>query len=217
MNDINFISTCASDFVEIYVGSGPKKVREVFETARQNKPCIIFIDELEAIGIERSGNLQTYSHNVERFSTLNQLLSEMDGIADNSNIVVIASTNREDLLDQALVRPGRFDYKINIKLPSFNLRKDLFNLYLNKANSNTTSKTNNKVNKGMLSEANIEYLAGLTEGYTGALIQSMVNDAATLSLNRNKDFIEYEDLINAFTNSNEQFLKFKNYEINNTK
>ena len=139
LQSIHFISSCASEYVELYVGSGPKKVRELFEQARENKPSIIFIDELEAIGLHRSSNYNNYSHNVERYSTLNQvisnlikLLSKMDGLNDMEDIIVIAATNREDLLDAALVRPGRFDEKIFVDVPDTTTRYNMYIHYLNK-------------------------------------------------------------------------------------
>jgi ATP-dependent Zn protease len=187
------------------VGSGAKKVREYFEMARENRPVIIFIDELESIGFHRSSDSQSYQMNIERYSTLNQLLAEMDGVVDNKNLVIMAATNREDLLDAALVRPGRFDYKINLTPPDAKLRIELFKLYLEKY----------KYDKQSISENSLEFFAKVSQGLTGANIESIVNEAATASYSKDKTEITLEELQIAFTKGFEEFERFKNYEMKN--
>lgn len=201
MNNVSFIESCASDFVEIYVGSGPKKVRELFETARQNKPCIIFIDELESIGIQRSSSAKEYTYHIENYSTLNQLLSEMDGLHSMKDIIVIAATNREDLLDSALVRPGRFDFKIAISTPDYNLRQEMYRLYLRKY--------------GYFNYANdteaVSSLAEKSEYFTGAIIENVINEAATLCSSKGKD-LELEDIITSLDRNKAELYKFQGYD-----
>jgi cell division protease FtsH len=205
LDGITFINTCASEFVEIYVGSGPKKIREVFRLARENKPAIIFIDELESIGMHRSTDTFSYTNNIERYSTLNQLLAEMDGVYNHDNIVVIAATNREDLLDSALVRPGRFDYKINLALPDANMREGILKLYLGKYTYDMEE----------IGELVIKDFAKRGEGLTGANIESIVNDAATFAMSKSGS-IKNEDLEEAFKKNVAEFLKFKKFELKNS-
>ena len=162
LDSVFFINTCSSEYVEIYVGTGPKKVREIFALARKNRPAIIFIDELEAMGVQRSSNISNYTNNLERNSTLNQLLAEMDGVEQNKDILVIAATNREDLLDPALVRPGRFDLKVHFDLPSKEERNNIFELYFKKHNLEYENSL-------------IDKLSAKSEGLTGAVIESVVN------------------------------------------
>ncbi len=201
MEDITFISTCASEFCEIYVGSGPKKVREVFELARDNKPAIVFIDELESIGFKRTSDSRSYANNIERYSTLNQLLSELDGITSNENLIVIAATNREDLLDTALTRPGRFDYKINLELPDVKMRRKIFELYLN----------HYKYDEANIDDEMIQFYAEKSKNLTGANIEAIVNEAATLSFSKNKSFIVKEDFDISFYKNIAEFCKFNGY------
>lgn len=198
MEDITFISTCASEFCEIYVGSGPKKVREIFELGRDNKPAIIFIDELESVGFKRTSDSRSYANNIERYSTLNQLLSELDGISGNENLVVIAATNREDLLDSALTRPGRFDYKIHLELPDVHMRSKIFSLYLNHF----------KYDEDNINDELIELYAEKSKNLTGANIEAIVNEAATLSFSKEKSFITKEDLEMSFNKNMNEFSKF---------
>jgi ATP-dependent Zn protease len=219
LHGISFINTCASEFVEIYVGSGPKKMREVFDLARERRPSIIFIDELESIGSQRSSDFQSYTHNIERYSTLNQLLSEMDGLNEMDGVMVIAATNREDLLDAALVRPGRFDFKINLAPPDKQLRKELIQLYLSK----------HQIEK--IEDTLIDEIVNSTEGMTGANIEGIINDAATIAysrgekeymvddsdlLNSNNSKILSSDLADAAKKSIEEFHKFRQYEMRNS-
>ena len=175
--DTNFISASGSDFVELYVGYGALKIRKLFETARKNKPCIIFIDEIDAVGKARSMGMNT---NDEREQTLNQLLYEMDGFNDNDNIMVLASTNRHDVLDKALIRPGRFDRIINVPSPDKESRRQILEMYLNKK----------KFNK----EITIDSIVELTDGMTGAEIKNLVNEAGIEAVKRNTTIIESIDI-----------------------
>jgi len=201
MEDITFFSTCASEFCEIYVGSGPKKVREIFDLARENKPAILFIDELESVGFKRTSDSRSYVNNIERYSTLNQLLSELDGITENENLVVIAATNREDLLDAALTRPGRFDYKIHLELPDKHMRIQIFKLYLNHF----------KYDEENINEELIEMFAEKSKNLTGANIEAIVNEAATLSFSKNETFITKEDFLASFNKNMNEFYKFNGF------
>jgi cell division protease FtsH len=201
MEDITFFSTCASEFCEIYVGSGPKKVREIFELARENKPAILFIDELESVGFKRTSDSRSYANNIERYSTLNQLLAELDGITENENLVVIAATNREDLLDAALTRPGRFDYKIHLELPDKHMRHQIFKLYLNHF----------KYDDENINEKLIEIYAEKSKNLTGANIEAIVNEAATLSFSKNETFITKEDFETSFNKNMIEFCKFNGF------
>jgi cell division protease FtsH len=155
---------------------------------------------LESIGFKRSTDSRNYSNNIERYSTLNQLLAELDGVVENENIVVIAATNREDLLDSALVRPGRFDYKINLELPDIQMRFSIFNLYLNQY----------KYDKSTLDDTVILSYATRTHNLTGANIESIVNEAATLSFSKESNIITKEDMDVAFKKKCEEFIKFNN-------
>lgn len=157
-----FISISASEFVELFVGMGASKVRNLFSTARNNAPCIIFIDEIDAVGRQRGTGINM--GNDEREQTLNQLLAEMDGFAQNENIIVIAATNRKDVLDAALLRPGRFDRIINVPLPDRESRKEIFKVYLK----------NKKVNN----DIQIDFLSEITAGFSGAQIKNLINEAA---------------------------------------
>ena len=206
LQGITFIDSCASEFVEIYVGSGPKKVREIFEIARENRPAIVFIDEIESIGVQRSSDHQSYTSNVERYATLNQLLTELDGVRGNENIVVIAATNREDLLDSALVRPGRFEYKINLAEPDDNLRVKLFNLYLKK----------HKYDEEIINQEYIVKISRETALLTGANIESIVNGAATNCLNSDRQIIEEKDLNTALSKGLADFHIFRQHENKNS-
>jgi cell division protease FtsH len=125
---VNFIQAAGSEFIEMYVGVGAKRVREIFQQARQSSPCILFIDEVECIGIKRSSSYER--PNAEQLSTLDQLLNEMDGFLGSENVVVLAATNKYTMLDDALLRPGRFDRKIKIGLPDSQTRFDILQLSL---------------------------------------------------------------------------------------
>jgi len=160
--DANFISVSASEFVEVFVGMGAAKVRNLFEQARENTPCIIFIDEIDSVGRQRGAGINM--GNDEREQTLNQLLAEMDGFAQNQDILVIAATNRKDVLDAALLRPGRFDRIINVPLPDRLSRKQILNVHLK----------NKQINETL----NVDLLAEMTAGFSGAQLKNLVNEAA---------------------------------------
>jgi len=178
-----FISISGSAFVELYVGMGAIKVRELFEIARKSKPCIIFIDEIDAIGKERS-NIKTSSE--EREQTLNQLLFEMDGFSNNDDIVVIAATNRKDILDKALLRPGRFDRIIRVPLPDRSSREKILDFYLKK-------KPNQNID--------ITVITDLTDGYSGADLKNIINEAAIISVKNNFTTIQETCIYEAFEKS----------------
>lgn len=160
-SNVTFISISASELIEVFVGVGSLKVRNLFKEARDNAPCIIFIDEIDSIGKQR-GNILN-SANDEREQTLNQLLAEMDGFKENKGVIVLAATNRKDTLDQALIRPGRFDRIIKIPLPDKLSRKEILKLYI---------KNKNTIN------ININLLSELTAGFSGAQIKNLINEGA---------------------------------------
>ena len=162
--EANFISIAASEFVEIFVGMGASKIRNLFNTARENKPCIIFIDEIDAVGRQRGAGVNMA--NDEREQTLNQLLAEMDGFADNKEILIMAATNRRDVLDAALLRPGRFDRIINVPLPDVESREKILKVH-----------TRNKV---LADSVNLGLVAELTGGFSGAQLKNLMNEAAIL-------------------------------------
>ncbi|KAJ2978155.1 hypothetical protein NUW58_g7582 [Xylaria curta] len=169
---VPFFSVSGSEFVEMFVGVGASRVRDLFATARKNAPCIIFIDEIDAIGRARAEG-QRFGGNDEREATLNQILTEMDGFNTSEQIVVLAGTNRVDILDKALMRPGRFDRHINIDAPTMAGRQDIFKVYLKK----------------IVTNEDIEYLSGrlasLTPGFAGADIANCVNEAALIAARTN--------------------------------
>ena len=160
--DANFVSISASEFVEVFVGVGASKIRTLFQEARQNKPCIIFIDEIDSVGRQRGAGINMA--NDEREQTLNQLLAEMDGFESNDGVLVIAATNRKDVLDAALLRPGRFDRIITVALPDKNSRKDILKVH--------------SKNKNLDSNINMELVAEMTGGFSGAQIKNLLNEAA---------------------------------------
>jgi cell division protease FtsH len=179
--DANFISVAASEFVEIFVGMGATKIRSFFKRARENKPCILFIDEIDAVGRQRGAGINMA--NDEREQTLNQLLAEMDGFADNDGILVIAATNRKDVLDQALLRPGRFDRIINVPLPDRESRKAIFKVH--------------SKNKQLSPDVNFELVSELTNGFSGAQIKNLLNEAAIFTARRGEAVIQELDIVNA--------------------
>jgi cell division protease FtsH len=178
-----FISMAGSEFIELYVGVGALRVRELFESARKNRPSIIFIDEIDAIGGKRGNGVGGGSH-TEHDQTLNQLLTEMDGFKDNSEILVLAATNRKDVLDPALLRPGRFDRQIHISLPDKISRKKILELYL-------------KEKKKKERNINISTIAELTDGFSGADLKNLINEAAILAARKGGKMITSNDLTNA--------------------
>lgn len=177
-----FFSISGSEFVEIFVGMGASKVRDLFNNARMNKPCIIFIDEIDAVGRQRGTGINM--GNDEREQTLNQLLYEMDGFNNNDDIVIIAATNRRDVLDQALLRPGRFDRIIRVPVPDKQSRIKILEFYLQ--------------NKYVQEDIDISSVAELTDGFSGAQLKNLINEAAILSVKNNFDKIQEKFIFDAF-------------------
>ena len=179
---VPFFSLSGSDFVEMFVGVGASRVRDLFKQAKEKSPSIIFIDEIDAIGRARGRNNITGS-NDERENTLNQLLTEMDGFGTNTNVIVIAATNRADVLDKALMRAGRFDRQIFVDLPDLNERKEIFNVHLKPL----------KVSKTL----DIEFLSRQTPGFSGADIANVCNEAALIAARGNKKSVGKQDFLDA--------------------
>ena len=179
--DANFLSVASSEFVELFVGMGAAKVRNLFQQARDNSPCIIFIDEIDAVGKQRGTGIN--AGNDEREQTLNQLLAEMDGFTQNENILVIAATNRRDVLDNALLRPGRFDRIVNVPLPDQNSRVDILNVHA--------------INKTLDNSVNLTNYAILTAGYSGAQLKNLVNEAAINAVRNSSIIINKENFDDA--------------------
>ncbi len=180
--NVPFFSLSGSDFVEMFVGVGASRVRDLFRQAKEKSPCIIFIDEIDAIGRARGKNLNMGS-NDERENTLNQLLTEMDGFGTNSGIIILAATNRADILDKALLRAGRFDRQIHVDLPDLNDRKAIFNVHLRPV----------KIDDSV----DIEFLAKQTPGFSGADIANVCNEAALIAARQGKKVVEQQDFISA--------------------
>ncbi len=179
---VPFFSLSGSDFVEMFVGVGASRVRDLFRQAKEKAPCIIFIDEIDAIGRAR-GKSPSFSANDERESTLNQLLTEMDGFGSNTGVIILAATNRADILDRALLRPGRFDRQIFLELPDLNGRKEIFNVHLKPLKISET--------------LDIEFLARQTPGFSGADIANVCNEAALIGARRGKTAIDKQDFLDA--------------------
>jgi cell division protease FtsH len=179
--EANFISIAASEFVEIFVGMGASKIRNLFNTARKNKPCIIFIDEIDAVGRQRGAGINMA--NDEREQTLNQLLAEMDGFANNEGILIIAATNRRDVLDAALLRPGRFDRIINVPLPDAESREKILKVH-----------TKNKMLENAI---NLNLVAELTGGFSGAQLKNLMNEAAILCARDGNTIIAEKNILEA--------------------
>jgi cell division protease FtsH len=177
----NFFAVASSEFVELFVGMGAAKVRGLFKSARENAPSIIFIDEIDAVGKQRGTGINM--GNDEREQTLNQLLAEMDGFAQNEGVLVIAATNRRDVLDKALLRPGRFDRIINVPLPDRESRKSILEVHLR-----------NKQIEGGIS---LELLSELTAGFSGAQLQNLANEAAINAVRLGKTVISQKNLEDA--------------------
>ena len=159
---VPFIPTSGSDFVEIFVGVGASRVRDLFNTARSKSPAIIFVDEIDAVGRKRSGSHGSHD---ERDNTLNQMLVEMDGFATDTNVIVMAATNRLNLLDPALTRPGRFDRMVQVNLPDLEGRRQIFNVHLKKITIDPTK----------IQQDFARRLASLTPGFSGAEIANLCN------------------------------------------
>lgn len=180
--NVPFFSISGSDFVEMFVGVGASRVRDLFRQAKEKSPCIVFIDEIDAVGRARSKNAG-FSSNDERENTLNQLLTEMDGFDSNSGVIILAATNRADILDKALLRAGRFDRQIHVELPDLKEREEIFNVHL----------------KGLklADDFNLEFLAKHTPGFSGADIANVCNEAALTAARRNKPLIDKQDFLDA--------------------
>lgn len=179
---VPFFSLSGSDFVEMFVGVGASRVRDLFKQAKEKAPCIIFIDEIDAIGRARGRN-QITGANDERENTLNQLLTEMDGFGTNAGVIILAATNRADILDRALLRAGRFDRQIHVELPDLEERKAIFKVHM-KALKFTE-------------EVNVDFLAKQTPGFSGADIANVCNEAALIAARRNKTQVEKQDFLDA--------------------
>ncbi len=180
--DVPFFSLSGSDFVEMFVGVGASRVRDLFRQAKEKAPCIVFIDEIDAVGRARGKNVNMNS-NDERENTLNQLLTEMDGFGSNSGVIILAATNRADILDKALLRAGRFDRQIHVELPDLNERKDIFGVHLRPI----------KIDESV----DAEFLARQTPGFSGADIANVCNEAALIAARNGKKFVQKEDFMNA--------------------
>ena len=180
--NVPFLSISGSDFVEMFVGVGASRVRDLFEQAKQKAPCIVFIDEIDAIGRARGRNAG-FSGNDERENTLNQLLTEMDGFQTNAGVIVLAATNRADILDKALMRAGRFDRQIEVGLPEIHERKQIFDVHLRKLKLDP--------------DLDRDFLAKQTPGFSGADIANVCNEAALIAARHNKKFVGKEDFLAA--------------------
>ena len=175
---VPFFSVSGSDFVEMYVGVGASRVRDLFDMAKKNQPCIIFIDEIDAVGRQRGAGLG--GGNDEREQTLNQILVQMDGFESNEGVIVMAATNRADILDPALMRPGRFDRQIYVNLPDVKGREQILKVHAR--------------NKPIAPDVNFKTVARITAGFSGADLANLLNEAAILAARRNKQFIGNAEL-----------------------
>lgn len=180
--NVPFFSISGSDFVEMFVGVGASRVRDLFRQAKEKAPCIVFIDEIDAIGRARGKNVG-FSSNDERENTLNQLLTEMDGFGTNAGVIILAATNRVDILDKALLRAGRFDRQINVELPELKERAEIFDVHLKNL------KLDPKLDRS--------FLAKQTPGFSGADIANVCNEAALIAARNNKKQVEKEDFLSA--------------------
>lgn len=180
--DVPFFSLSGSDFVEMFVGVGASRVRDLFRQAKEKSPCIVFIDEIDAVGRARGKNANMNS-NDERENTLNQLLTEMDGFGSNSGVIILAATNRADILDKALLRAGRFDRQISVELPDLNERKEIFGVHLRPI----------KIDESV----DAEFMARQTPGFSGADIANVCNEAALIAARSGKKFVQKDDFMNA--------------------
>jgi len=180
--NVPFFSMSGSDFVEMFVGVGASRVRDLFQRAKEKAPCIIFIDEIDAIGRARSKN-SNMGGNDERESTLNQLLTEMDGFGTNSGVIIMAATNRVDILDKALLRAGRFDRQIHVELPDVNERKEIFNVHLRPVKIDET--------------VDVDMLARQTPGFSGADIANVCNEAALIAARHDAKWVGRQDFLDA--------------------
>lgn len=180
--NVPFFSLSGSDFVEMFVGVGASRVRDLFRQAKEKAPCIVFIDEIDAVGRARGKN-PNMGANDERESTLNQLLTEMDGFGTNSGVIILAATNRADILDKALLRAGRFDRQIYVELPDLNGRRDIFKVHLAKIKKDDS--------------VDIDLLARQTPGFSGADIANVCNEAALIAARHKKKVVQRQDFMDA--------------------
>ncbi|MDR1644593.1 MAG: ATP-dependent zinc metalloprotease FtsH [Tannerellaceae bacterium] len=180
--DVPFFSLSGSDFVEMFVGVGASRVRDLFRQAKEKAPCIVFIDEIDAVGRARGKNVNM-NGNDERENTLNQLLTEMDGFGSNSGVIILAATNRADVLDKALLRAGRFDRQIHVELPDLNERREIFGVHLRPIKIDESVDT--------------EFLARQTPGFSGADIANVCNEAALIAARNGKKFVQKDDFMSA--------------------
>ncbi|MDR2084831.1 MAG: ATP-dependent zinc metalloprotease FtsH [Bacteroidales bacterium] len=179
---VPFFSLSGSDFVEMFVGVGASRVRDLFKQAKDKAPCIVFIDEIDAIGRARGKNIATGA-NDERENTLNQLLTEMDGFSGNNGVIILAATNRADILDRALLRAGRFDRQISVELPDLKEREEIFQVHMRPLKINDSVK--------------VDFLAKQTPGFSGADIANVCNEAALICARKNKKIIDKQDFLDA--------------------
>lgn len=180
--NVPFFSLSGSDFVEMFVGVGASRVRDLFKQAKEKAPCIVFIDEIDAIGRSR-GRGPSFNSNDERENTLNQLLTEMDGFDSNSGVIILAATNRADVLDRALIRAGRFDRQIHVELPDLHERVDIFKVHLRPLKTEA--------------QLDIDFLAKQTPGFSGADIANICNEAALIAARKNRKAVEKQDFLDA--------------------
>ncbi|MDR1523875.1 MAG: ATP-dependent zinc metalloprotease FtsH [Tannerella sp.] len=180
--NVPFFSLSGSDFVEMFVGVGASRVRDLFRQAKEKSPCIVFIDEIDAVGRARGKNVNMNA-NDERENTLNQLLTEMDGFGSNSGVIILAATNRADVLDKALLRAGRFDRQIHVELPDLNERKEIFAVHLRPIKRDTSVDT--------------DFLARQTPGFSGADIANVCNEAALIAARNGKQCVQKDDFMSA--------------------
>lgn len=180
--NVQFFSISGSDFVEMFVGVGASRVRDLFRQAKEKAPCIVFIDEIDAVGRARGKNVG-FSSNDERENTLNQLLTEMDGFGTNSGVIVLAATNRADILDKALLRAGRFDRQIHVELPELKEREEIFKVHIKDLKLST--------------DFDVDFMAKHTPGFSGADIANVCNEAALTAARKNKPAIDKQDFLDA--------------------
>jgi cell division protease FtsH len=180
--NVPFFSMSGSDFVEMFVGVGASRVRDLFKQAKEKAPCIVFIDEIDAVGRARGRN-PSFAANDERENTLNQLLTEMDGFAPNTGVIILAATNRADVLDRALLRAGRFDRQIHVELPDLNERLEIFKVHIKPL------KLGNDID--------LEFLSKQTPGFSGADIANVCNESALVAARKNKSCVEKQDFLDA--------------------
>merc|ERR1712072_428968 len=178
---VPFIQASASEFIEMFVGVGASRVRDIFKQAKEKSPCIVFIDEIDAIGRQRGAGMG--GGNDEREQTLNQILTEMDGFEGSTGVIVVAATNRSDILDNALLRPGRFDRRVQVDLPDVKGREQILKVHIQ--------------NKKLDGEIELKDVAQLTSGFSGADLENLMNESAILAARRNKQAISLDEITDA--------------------